>query len=372
MIKIVLAATSDIVTDNRLHKVATTLSQNGYKVTLVGRRDKNSASLFSRSYLTRRFKLWFNSTFLFYLNFNVRLFFYLLKVPVDIITSNDLDTLPACWLASKIRKKVLIYDSHEMFTELPELEGRKVVKFIWTILEKLLLPKISYGYTVSQPIADYYQDKYAKKFELIRNVGSFRFDLQFKPDFSELVIVYQGAVNLGRGIELMIRAMQHIDNAKFWIIGNGDVMKDLKNLVVDLKLEDKVIFFGRIRLDDLWQYTSKAHIGISLEEDLGLNYRYSLPNKIFDYIQARVPMVVSNLPEMSKLVEKYQIGEVLRNRTPEALASVVDSMRNKKGVMGGVNQKLELAARELCWQREEEKLIDLYRQACEQIDANNA
>lgn len=372
MIKIVLAATSDIVTDNRLHKVATTLSQNGYQVTLVGRRFKTSSPLFSRDYFTRRFKLWFNKSSLFYLNYNARLLVYLLKVPVDIIVSNDLDTLLACSIAAKLRRKVLVYDSHEMFVELPELVNRKLVKGTWSFLEKLLVPGIKFGYTVSQPIADYYKNKYNKDFELVRNVGHFRFDLQYKPDFSGTILIYQGAVNVGRGIDLMIKSMAFIDDAKLWVIGSGDVLGEMKQLAQDLQLEDKVMFFGRIRLDDLWEYTQKGHIGFSLEEDLGLNYRYALPNKIFDYIQARVPMVVSNLPEMSKLVEKYHVGEVLRNRTPEALAAIVNNMRENKGVMPKISQKLELAARDLCWQREEEKLTDLYRQACELISANNA
>jgi glycosyltransferase involved in cell wall biosynthesis len=143
-------------------------------------------------------------------------------------------------------------------------------------------------------------------------------------------------------------------------------------LVVELGLEDRVIFFGRIRLDDLWKYTQKAHIGISLEEDLGLNYRYSLPNKLFDYIQSRIPVIVSDLPEMRKLVEKFQIGEILRNRTPESLASLVEKIKGDKSAQTVYQQKLELAARELCWQREEEKLIKLYRQASEEVSKNNA
>jgi len=372
VIKIVLAVTNDIVTDNRLHKVATTLCQNGYSVTLVGRKFKDSSPLFNRTYFTRRFKLWFNKTSLFYANYNLRLFFYLYKVPVDIIVANDLDTLPACWLASKLRGKVLVLDSHEMFTEVPELVHRPLVKKAWQLLEKLLVPKVDFGYTVSKPIQDYFKDKYNKEFELIRNVGYFRYDLKYKSDYSDTIILYQGAVNMGRGIDLMIKAMSLIEDAKLWVVGNGDVISDLKKLVQELELEDRVVFFGRIRIDELWEYTAKAHIGMSLEEDLGLNYRYSLPNKLFDYIQARVPVIVSDLPEMGRLVEKYQIGEILRNRTPESLANLIEGIRSNGEQMKEINQKLELAARELCWQREEEKLTALYRQAFEQVNTNNA
>ncbi|HBH50048.1 MAG TPA: hypothetical protein DDX98_15495, partial [Bacteroidales bacterium] len=90
------------------------------------------------------------------------------------------------------------------------------------------------------------------------------------------------------------------------------------------------------------------------------------------YIQSRIPVIVSDLPEMRKLVEKFQIGEILRNRTPESLASLVEKIKGDKSAQTVYQQKLELAARELCWQREEEKLIKLYRQASEEVSKNNA
>ena len=160
MIRIVLAVTNDIVTDNRIHKIASTLGSNGYFVTVVGRRFSSDQNLFSRPYKTRRFKLWFNRTFLFYANYNIRLFIYLLKAQVNIIVSNDLDTLLACWLAAKLRKKILMFDSHELFTEVPELVDRPFIRKIWSINERLILPSIKFGYTVSQPIRDYYKKKY--------------------------------------------------------------------------------------------------------------------------------------------------------------------------------------------------------------------
>ena len=371
LINIVLAVTNDIVTDNRLHKVASTLYQNGYNVTLVGRRFKNSSPLFNRSYFTRRFRLWFNKTVLFYMNYNLRLLLYLLKVKVDIIVANDLDTLPACWLASKLGKKVLVFDSHELFTEVPELVNRPAIRKVWYMHERFLVPGIDFGYTVSKPIQDYYTQTYKKDFSLIRNVGRFRYDLEYKEDVGDTIIIYQGAINLGRGLELMIQTLPLLKNTKLWIIGNGDIIGNLKKLVVSLSLEEHVIFFGRIRIDDLWKYTSKAHIGISLEEDLGLNYRYALPNKLFDYIQSRVPMIVSDLPEMKRIVEKYQIGSVLRERKPENLALLITELLTNNELKLKTRANLELAARELCWEREEEILVKLYRQAFELVNKHS-
>ncbi len=372
MINIILTVTNDIVADNRVHKIASTLCRNGYQVTIVGCKTSGSESLFSRIYRTRRFKLWFNKTFLFYANYNIRLFFYLMKVPVDIIVSNDLDTLLACWLTSKLRKKTLVFDSHELFTELPELVDRPFVKKFWHLKEKMLLPGIKLGYTVSKPIQNYFKEKYNLDFQLIRNVGMFRHDVCFKPINDEFIIIYQGAVNKGRGLELMFEALKLIDKGRLWVIGKGEILSKLKDLTKELKIENKVVFFGRVELEELSKYTRKAHIGISLEEDLGLNYRYSLPNKIFDYIQARIPVVVSDLPEMKSVIESYGIGTVLEERTPQKLAELIQNIVRNKEEQLRIQKNLELAARDLCWQREEEKVIMLYRKAFELLQERNA
>lgn len=371
MINIILAVTNDIVTDNRVHKVATTLCNYGYQVTLVGRKLMNSENLYSRPYKTRRFKLWFNKSMLFYANYNLRLFFYLLRTPVDIIVANDLDTLVACWMASKIKRKVLVLDSHELFAEVPELINKPIIKGIWQLNERLLLPGIKFGYTVSKPIQAHFKKKYNKDFELIRNVGLFRFDQELKSVENEIIIIYQGAVNKGRGLELMIETMKHLSNARLMVVGGGDIINDLKAQVKKSELEEKVDFVGRVGLDLLWQYTIQAHVGISLEEDLGLNYRYALPNKIFDYIQARVPVVVSALPEMKSVVEQFGIGVVLEKREPQALAEKIKFLVSDKDFQKDLGRNLELAARDLCWQREEEKVIKLYRNAYEMSQKRN-
>jgi glycosyltransferase involved in cell wall biosynthesis len=365
---IVSTVSNDISTDNRVHKIAGTLLSNGYKITIAGRKFKNSKDLSDRPYQTRRFKLIFNKGPLFYLNLNLRLFRYLMTSDYDIILSNDLDTLLACRFAAGIRKKKLVYDSHELFPEVPELVNRPIVKKIWSWLERKLITKINLGFTVSDSIAGYYKSLYGISFEVIKNVSKFRFDhelqdIQKNPDTK--IILYQGALNIGRGIELAIQSMVFVDHAVLIIAGSGDIEHRLKTLVLKLKLDKKVRFTGRLSFEELWKCTSNADLGISLEEDLGLNYRYALPNKLFDYIQARIPVIVSDLPEMKKIVDKYKIGEILIGRSPENLAVVINKMLNNDLPEGKYNTRLALAARELCWEKEEEKLRILFKQLYE-------
>ncbi len=366
MIKVVSVVSNDIVTDNRVHKIALSLEANGYQVTLVGRKYKKLEKRLKRQYKVRRFSLWFNRGPLFYLNLNIRLFFYLLFNNSRIILSNDLDTLLSCSIAAFLRRKQLVFDSHELFPEVPELVYRPKVRKVWQMLEKKLVSRIKFGFTVSPSIADYYYKTYGVKFETIRNLSKFRFDHEFEEhekSNDQKVIIYQGALNLGRGLELLIESMQYIKGAKLQIIGSGDVSSRLKRLTKKLNLSDKVEFIGRQPLEKLWDYTVNASIGVSLEENLGLNYQYALPNKLFDYIQARIPVVISDLPEMTTIVNRYKIGKILFERTPKKLAQLLQELLNEGIMEKEYTTNLELAARELCWEIEEDKLIRLFRRA---------
>jgi glycosyltransferase involved in cell wall biosynthesis len=362
--RIISTVSNDIYTDNRVHKIVCTLLTNGYQVTIVGRKFKKSKSLSDRPYQTHRFRLTFNSGPLFYVNLNIRLLFYLLFAKVDIVLSNDLDTLPACWLASSLRRKTLVFDSHELFPEVPELLGRPFVKKIWQMLEKSLIKRIDAGITVCSSIAEYYKEKYGITFEVVRNVSKLKKvdKLQLPKNNTETKkIIYQGALNIGRGIELAISSMQYIDNTILVIAGTGDIDEELKALVNKLSLGEKVNFTGRLSYDELGEYTRDADIGISLEEDLGLNYRYALPNKLFDYIQARIPVIVSDLPEMKSVIDSYDIGEILYKRTPEDLAEIMNTMLKDLIPSGKYKVMLETAANELCWEKEELKVISLFK-----------
>ncbi len=364
MTSIVSVVSNDIVTDNRIHKIATSLRENGYYVTIVGRRLRDSLPLLERPYDTKRLRLLINSGPLFYITLNIRLFLYLLRFNGQIILSNDMDTLLACYLASRIKRKKLIFDSHELFSEVPELVNRPTTKKIWMSLENFLLRKVKHGFTVCHSIANHYKQKYDISFEVIRNLARFRYDHDFeekKKESDETIIIYQGALNLGRGLELLIQSMQFIPDAKLWLIGKGDIEQKLKQLVHKLKLEHKISFFGQLALEKLWIHTSQADVGVSLEENLGLNYQYALPNKLFDYLQARIPVVISDLDEMKGIVEKYDIGKIVYERTPEKLASLFNGLTKNELATGYYKSKLELASRELCWEQEEEKLIKLFR-----------
>ncbi|MFY0603694.1 MAG: glycosyltransferase [Flavobacteriaceae bacterium] len=358
MKRAIVSVTNDLCTDQRVAKTCSTLLALNYDVILIGRKLKNSLPI-SREYKTKRFKLLFNTSFLFYAEYNIRLFFFLLFNKKTLLISNDLDTLLANYLVSRLQKKELVYDSHELFTEIPELVTKPFIKRCWSFIEKVMLPKLNHVIVVSESIAGFYKKKYGISPHVIRNLpqtseielGEFTFDPKDKK-----VILYQGAINIGRGLELMIDTMPLLDDFIFVMVGDGDILKELKKKVISKRLESNVFFMKKIAPEKLKTITPLADIGISIEEDLGLNYRYALPNKLFDYIHAEIPVITSNLPEMSRITTHYKIGEVVNQRTPKSMANVVLSI-DKKNYL----EALKKAKKELQWHIEREKLIHIFK-----------
>lgn len=358
--KIIFAVTNDLSTDQRVHKVITSLLKKNTDITLVGRKLPNSIPL-SRSYQTVRFRLPFTRGPLFYATFNLRLFFYLLFSRFDLVVANDLDTLPGSYCAMKIRRKKLVYDSHEYFTEVPELHNRPTVKKIWLWIEKIILPSIQISYTVCNSIASVYNKKYGIKMQVIHNYpNKSRIIQKQKTNKNKQIILYQGMLNMGRGIELAIASMQYTsDDMRLWIIGDGYMKESLKKQILSLHLQEKVLLHGKICEPELSQYTQQASIGLSIEEDIAENYRYALPNKLFSYLEAGIPVIVSDLPEMKQVVTKYEVGSILTERKPEKLAMLYKIMLDKLSYKH-YKKKITEAANEFIWENQEEKLYNIY------------
>ncbi len=355
-----ISVINDLATDQRVGRVAKLLSEQNFEVTCIGRRLKKSPDLKNKPYKSRRYRMLFTRGPLFYACFNLRLLCTLLfaKKPALMI-SNDLDTLPANFMASRIRGVPLIYDSHELFTQVPELIHRKAVQSVWKWIENRLVPKLRHAVTVNYSISTIYRRLYGTRFKVVRNVPE---KLEYTPreedPAAKQMIIYQGALNVGRGLELMIDAMHYLQNVSFVVVGTGDIEDELKQRVEQNKLSDRVEFRGRMLPEDLRALTLMADLGISLEEDLGLNYRYSLPNKIFDYIQCRVPVLCSALPEMSRIVDSYGVGIASKERDPEKLAGRIRYML-KERAGGAWMDALHKAAHELCWENESISYLEL-------------
>jgi glycosyltransferase involved in cell wall biosynthesis len=368
--KIIISVTNDLISDYRVHRTALTLQQKfDIKVILIGRKLKNSLPINTNPYKTIRFKLPFEKGPLFYILYTLTLFIYLLFQKTDFLWANDLDTLPANYLVSKLRRKKLIVDCHELFTEVPELIGRKRVRALWKWIERSMIPSAALSFTVCQSIADYYNSRYKLNMSVLRNVperiqDAAKISLP-EPFAGKKTVVYQGVVNIGRGLEKAIKAMQYIEDAVFLIIGDGDIMDKIRALVKELSLETKVYLTGRVPFSQLPSYIRTAHLGISLEENIGKNYYFALPNKLFAYIQAEIPVLVSDFPEMSKIVNGYGVGKTTLEQDSEKLADIIKEMLGNANQYAVWKTNLKKAAEELCWENEEKILIDRMKEVTE-------
>lgn len=359
--KIIVSVTNDLTTDQRVAKICKTLVELNYTVILIGRKLKSSQPV-NRNYQTKRFKLLFNNGPMFYACYNIRLFWFLMFNNADYYWSNDLDTLPANYMASKWKNKQLIFDSHEYYTEVPELIDRPRIKNFWKKIERKILPQLTKMITVSPSIADLYKKEYGIEVKLLRNVPEKEntiYEVANLKVNNNKVIIYQGAINVNRGIEYMVKAMNYIDGAILYLLGRGDISNEIEQLINHQSLNDKVIMLGEIPHEKLHSYTIQADIGLSLEEDKGLNYRYALPNKLFNYIHAHIPVLVSNLPEMKALVQHYEIGEISEKHEPEYIAGKINSMLGDVNRISNWKVNTKKAAKELNWENEKKVISSL-------------
>lgn len=343
------------------------MQKAGFDVLLVGRRQRKSPPMDIRTYKSHRMKLIFEKGPLFYAEYNMRLFLFLLFHRANCLLSNDLDTLlPNFWI-SKLKRIKLIYDSHEYFTEVPELVNRPKVQKVWKRIEEYVVPKLPEMITVCKSIADMFHEKYGIDVHVIRNIpmrkmlpsSATREEVGLDPE-KHILLLQGSGINIHRGSEELVEAMRYLDDCQLVIIGGGDVLPILKEKVAQNHWDEKVKFFPRMPYQKMMAITQLAELGFTLDKDTNLNYRFSLPNKLFDYIQAGVPVVASHLVEIERIVNNYNIGTFVENHDPQSIAETIENALNDKDSLALWKQNLTIAARELCWENEEKVLLDIY------------
>lgn len=360
--KIIVSVTNDLVSDQRVHKVCTFLQAHNYNVVLVGRLLAGSPAI-ERSYTTHRFKLWFTTSALFYAEYNLRLFVYLLFTKYDCLLANDLDTLLANYAVQQLKGGELYYDTHEYFTEVPELAHNAFAKKTWLRMERYIFPKLKNVYTVNNSIANIYTSLYGNTVHVVRNIPVFantsaivksRKELGLNPN--QIIIIMQGAgINIDRGAEEAVLAMQYLPNYLLLIIGSGDAIPAVQQLIQQRNLQHCVQLIPRMPYTELMHYTRTANVGITLDKDTNLNYKYSLPNKLFDYLHAGIPVVTSNLVELATIVTQYNVGQITPSHAPQAIAATITSV-----VSTDYTAQIKVAQNELQWQNECATLAKIY------------
>lgn len=367
MPRVLVSVTNDLNNDQRVHKVCLTLQDQGLEVLLIGRLLPDSRPI-HRSYRTHRMRLFFRRGPLFYAEYNLRLFFFLIRQRMDILHSNDLDTLLPNFLVSRIRRTPLVYDTHEYFTGVPELRHRPLVRRIWRQIEAGILPRLEYIFTVNSSIAQLYAKDYGISARVLRNVPlrlspgiepKSRADIGIPED--AFLLVNQGTgINLDRGMEELFGALEKLPSeVHLLLIGKGDVIPSLKQRAQESsKLGRRVHFIPPLPYEEMMRHTMCCDLGLSLDKDTNINYRFSLPNKVFDYIRAGIPLLTTDLPEVGRIVRTYDVGLCIEE---------CNEAKVEKGIMHMMSQgkerfakALERASQELCWEEEVQTLVACY------------
>lgn len=353
MKRIAVIVSNDIATDQRMERICTSLAESGYNVEIVGRNQRTSINLISKPYKQTRLDLWFKHGVLFYLELNLRLIFRLLFTRVDIVYAVDADTLIAGSILKLFKNIKLVFDAHELFSEVPELEGRKLKKKVWQLVEKFGIQWFTDArITVSGSVAIYYTGLYGKNFTVVKNCP---YSSKNKAgETSEKFILYQGALNEGRGLETLILAAKSLDlNIK--IAGTGDLDEKLRKLVLQNGLEQKVVFLGKLLPESLKEITGTAWLGYNLLEKKGLSYFYSLSNKTFDYMQAGVPQLISPFPEYQAINEIYPYALELDLQV-NSIVTAISKLKEDIVLYQKLKQGALDASVVYCWENEREIL----------------
>jgi glycosyltransferase involved in cell wall biosynthesis len=358
MSKIVCTVINDLNYDQRMRRICSSLSHAGHEVLLVGRRLNNSRPLKKESYQQKRMKCFFNKGFLFYAEYNIRLFLFLIFHTSDIVCAVDLDTLWAGTAAALIRKRKLVYDAHEYFTEVPELEGRKCIKKVWDFIAKKCIPMTDLRYTVSACLSEELERKYKKAFHYIRNVPARQKNLRDNKAIKKNFLLYQGALNKGRGLEILLEAMQDIP-MDIVLAGEGDLSRELRIMTRKLMIEEKVKFTGMLSLKELNAITPRAFLGYNLLDPGSKSYYYSLANKFFAYMHAGIPILGNKFPEYLSVNEKFNIC-VFCEYSKESIIKAVYQLSDDLEKWKMMKENCIKASFFYNWEKEEKKLVKLY------------
>ncbi len=323
--KIVVLVSNDLSFDRRVEKTCALWFDSGWEVELVGVKKRHSQPI-HRPYNTKRLSTFFSKGAGFYVVLQIRLFFLLLFKKTNVVWSNDLDTLLPAHLICAMRGIELIYDSHEWYTEAEGLTGRPFIKGIWKRVEKFCLPGLQRCLTVNESIAKIYRGLYQVDMHVVRNVPTrWKNDSSVKiPLNSGPKIILQGAyIDPDRGGEELVQAMQYLPEITLYVIGSGRAIPSMRAMA-----SSNVIFMDRLPYQELMSITARCDLGLSLDKPKHENYRLSLPNKLFDYWQAGIPVLASPMVEVERTLQQHEAGQILRDWEPKAMAEQIQSILN--------------------------------------------
>lgn len=300
-----------------------------------------------------------------------------IQFDADIISGHDWIALLAGYLANIVKRHPakLIYDSHEfeLYRYAPGRTGiqRKLIKFV----EGFLIRRVDLALMVGDKIADGVQEIYHLETRptVVRNIPPY---WHLKPEKSAIIrrrfleamklspqgflLMYHGGISRGRGIEFVIRALPFLpDDIGLVVMGYENepgMIETMRVLAEEKCVTERVLFHQAVPVMELKDYIGAVDVELVLQSAWCINILYSLPNKFFESIQACVPLICCDLPEMGKIVRQYDIGLLVNEDDEKSVAEAVMKLRNDKSLYDRLKKNMGKAKEELCWEKESLKL----------------
>lgn len=361
--------------DSRVEKQARSLGKAGYQVAVFALwrndlpvRENQKYFLINRVPLTLRN---YNFPFLGFFKFFELVVKFAIKVRnFDVVHCHDCTPLLSGLLAKIISlgRLKIVYDAHELQTEVHNLgRSRKLIFFLTELVGRFV---INHFITVSQSIADHYSRKYkypqatilynCPRSQYAEKMDIFRKKLNISD--KKKIFLFQGSIVPNRGIEDVLDAFSEIENFHLVVLGfSGDGRESrllFARLIELSKTKKNIHYLPAVKSKDLLSYTSSADYGLCLTRDTCLNHKYSLPNKFFEYLSVHIPVMVSNLPEMSRIVQEYGCGAVCRGLNKCSIKDAINEINrmNYSILCNGASR----VASDFDWEKQENKLIAIY------------
>lgn len=370
MNKVAIGFLGNIYFDTRTFNLFNTLKDKGHDVLFIGfdwltedfqsiEKEKISVTKLHKGKLS----------ILFYLKFFLSQIKSYLRTDVDIYFAGDFFSLPASVIAAIIKRAKVYYDSREIYSELPSLENRTILKKFFKMVEGIFIRKTDCVFTTGEMDSEYIEKLYSLKQTFLlrnlplmkKNIAPINYHTEFNIPANYLVILYQGIIVDGRGIETYFKAVKKIETLCLIILGGGEHTEKFKSLSEEMKINDRIFFVGKISQAELLHYTAGAFAGLSLIDDISINNHYALPNKLFEYVMSSLPVIVSDLPQMKKIVDDYEIGAVIKESNEDELIEVLNTWSNNQTLYKTIKENCIKASAILNWESEFEKIYHLFR-----------
>lgn len=310
--------------------------------------------------------------FRFFLRIVARLWthFYLLlgmlRAKPDVIHSHDVNTLVTGWVAAKLAKACLVYDAHEISTS---REGYAGLRKLVGMIERVLMPRVDGAITTTDARAKFFARAYHIPRPIVlqnrprqqQKIQSNRIREELGLERPWPIILYQGGIQQGRGLERLARIAKDVPDTYFVFIGGGRLDGVLQTIAQEAGAADRVRFISTVALAELPVYTASADIGIQPIENTCFNHFTTDSNKLFEYVQAGLPVIASDLPEIRLIVGQYDLGVLVKPGDSAALVEAIGRLVSDRALRLHYAERARQASSQLSWEAQEHELVDLYK-----------